>query len=99
MIIFAPFLAAVAMCHIIVSLACLRRYPAARVPALLLLIVSPFQFLGAAYGQFVFDLLHVASSMDPFGDGFDSLFSTVWCVVLTVLASTVLSIWLVLSVR
>jgi hypothetical protein len=99
MIIFAPFLAAITLCQIMVSWTCLRRYPTARVPATLLLIVSPFQFLMATFGQFVFDALYVQSSFDAFGDGFDSLFTTVFCVVLAVVVSALLSVWLALSVR
>ena len=48
---FLPFLAAVALMQVSLAIACLRRFPATRFPALLLIFVAPIQCLSALFGD------------------------------------------------
>ena len=93
-----PFLGAVAITQVLLSLACLKQFSAAKVPALLLLVVSPFQFLAAAFGELLIGSLHTPSSFDPIGDGFDIVLRAICCVAAAFVTSAILSVWVSLSI-
>src|SRR5262245_66158119 len=51
----------------LLAVACMKRYPGARVPAVVLMVVAPLPIAAALFGESFLRAIHVPSSFDAVG--------------------------------
>ena len=69
-----------------------------RASAFVLMIVSPLPVVAALFGESFFRAIHIPSSFDAVGDGFEILFKCVAAAVVAVLLSGAVCVWLSLGI-
>jgi hypothetical protein len=90
----AFILGPISFAQTLLAMTCLKKYPGARVSAVVLMIVAPLPTVVALFGESFLRAIHVPSSLDAIGDGFEILFQCVAAVVGTVFLSAAVCVWL-----
>jgi hypothetical protein len=93
------FIVSVSLVYGSFAIPCALKYPSARLPAILLFVVTLITPLAIVGGPWLLAKFHTPSSMDPVGDGFDILIQLFALLAVLAVLAILLTNWVMLSIR